>query len=275
MDTVEYTTKKQSPETVFLWCILQKPANNFVVSICVYWLTKIKKVPLARRHDVIGTYHSVVHSCTQMNTHGGKVMSGQALRAPCDELSFCKTHTTEVQCKKWQMIFSAFGVVCDTTQLRIPVMQPGFERLIVVPRGITLKQILAIMKTMFDVRTPISNLDALIATDARSNVHAPYAVFTTDQQDAPVTYAGYSANKIDQNGILAMTLKERLLYEVIYFIEQGLHLDVATITLCTGSRCTHGFVPYVDLNPRCGSVEIASCIPSASHHPLRARTVIV
>lgn len=54
-----------------------------------------------------------------------------------------------------------------------------------------------------------------------------------------------SADDLEREGIQGITLRERLLMELDYFKEIGKHLDIDNITLCSGSRDSDGFVPYV------------------------------
>lgn len=53
--------------------------------------------------------------------------------------------------------------------------------------------------------------------------------------------AGKSANELkDKPGI---TLRERIILELQYFLDTGNHLDIYNITLCSGSRFSVGVVP--------------------------------
>jgi hypothetical protein len=46
-----------------------------------------------------------------------------------------------------------------------------------------------------------------------------------------------------------ITLRERLLMEILYFKETGKHLDIIGWTICSGSRYSDGDVPGVYFNP--------------------------
>jgi len=54
-----------------------------------------------------------------------------------------------------------------------------------------------------------------------------------------------SANDLEKEGIVGITLRERLLLELNYYSFTGKHLDIDKITLCAGSRYSDGYVPDV------------------------------
>jgi len=54
-----------------------------------------------------------------------------------------------------------------------------------------------------------------------------------------------SADDLEKEGIVGITLRERLLLELNYYSFTGKHLDIQNITLCTGSRDSDGRVPIV------------------------------
>ena len=55
-----------------------------------------------------------------------------------------------------------------------------------------------------------------------------------------------SADGLEKEGIVGITLRERLLLELNYYSFTGKHLDIDNITLCAGSRDSDGSVPRVD-----------------------------
>ena len=64
-------------------------------------------------------------------------------------------------------------------------------------------------------------------------------------QEADFENKNKSADDCDKEGIKGISLRERLLMEIIYFKRTGEHLDIESITLCTGSRYSDGDVPVV------------------------------
>lgn len=64
-------------------------------------------------------------------------------------------------------------------------------------------------------------------------------------QEADEDLKNKSANDLEKEGVEGITLRERLLYERRYFEKTGQHLDIKSITLCSGSRYAVGHVPCV------------------------------
>ena len=54
-----------------------------------------------------------------------------------------------------------------------------------------------------------------------------------------------SANTLKDRGISGENLRERLIHELKYHDETGMHLDIKNWTLCSGSRDADGGVPGV------------------------------
>lgn len=80
--------------------------------------------------------------------------------------------------------------------------------------------------------------------DVVSRPSGPYVVWVRDTVEADPEMANKSANDIETAGINTLTLKERLLLELKYFVDTGKHLDIRNWTLCAGSRYPGGLVPY-------------------------------
>jgi len=74
-------------------------------------------------------------------------------------------------------------------------------------------------------------------------------------------------------GLTTLTLLERLVYEYKYYSETKSHLDIDNITLCSGSRRSNGYVPYVDW--RGGGLLVDWCHSDHSYGNIRARSAVV
>lgn len=58
---------------------------------------------------------------------------------------------------------------------------------------------------------------------------------------------GMSVREAEEKGHTnGITLRERLLLELVYFEKTGEHLDVKGLTLCSGSRNSDGYVPCMN-----------------------------
>ena len=83
-----------------------------------------------------------------------------------------------------------------------------------------------------------------------------------------------SADNLAQKGIKGLTLLERLLLELAYYLASGAHLDVTTITLCSGSRRSDGDVPRVRWGSGNRGVCVDWCGPGYCGDDLRARAAV-
>ena len=83
-----------------------------------------------------------------------------------------------------------------------------------------------------------------------------------------------SANQLAKRNHKGITLLERLLLEMGYFLATGKHLDEKNVTLCTGSRDSVGGVPYVYWNSDDRKVYVRWYHPGDSDGGLRSRSAV-
>lgn len=174
----------------------------------------------------------------------------------------------------WEKLYADhFGMTVDLSGLRVPDPKPGFTRLIVVVSGLTIESVLAVCAKRFKVwRWTNNNLDTITTSD-RSAVAGPYAVWVRDVQEADPEHANKSYNDLKEVGVLGITLLERLLLELVYFLETGQHLDVSNVTLCSGSLSRDGHLPRVHFHG--GRLYVYWCSRDNAGDGLRSRQVVV
>ena len=95
------------------------------------------------------------------------------------------------------------------------------------------------------------------------------AVMEADEENK-----GKSANQLKEEKHQGITLMERLLLGLIYFLMTGKHLDIKKITLCAGSRYDFGYVPSVDWGSDTCGVGVCCCRPSNCYDGLRSRSAV-
>ncbi len=174
--------------------------------------------------------------------------------------------------RSWQTLYrQEFGIEIDISKIRIPKRVPGLDRLIVIAQGLTLEKIVSVLKKKMTVWQYASNLDT-IRSDRKTT--QTYAIWVRDLQEADEELKNKSANDLKQEGVNCITLEERLLLELKYFLETGKHLDEKNWTLCAGSRHPDGFVPYVSWDPSYGEVYVRWCYADERNSYLRARAVV-
>jgi hypothetical protein len=151
---------------------------------------------------------------------------------------------------------------------------PGFDRLIVVTPEVTLNQVLLELKSRFGVSSDIASQNELAPGDRGNVRHSQYVIWIRQRVEADVEMANVSANELSDNGIKGITLLERLLFELKYYLETGKHLDVeGNVTLCAGSRGLKGCVPEVYWTSADGRLYIEWCTPYGKNRELRTRAV--
>lgn len=86
---------------------------------------------------------------------------------------------------------------------------------------------------------------SVIENDRHPTKDGSYVVYFTANVEADENLKNLSANQLKSAETKGITLLERLLLELAYFLTTGKHLDENSVTLCSGSRCSGGRVPFV------------------------------
>ena len=132
-----------------------------------------------------------------------------------------------------------FNINLERGFLNIPVPEckKGLNRLVVVAKELTFRKIVERMEVPEKFNVDINQVRSI-----REN-NQTYAVWLSDKK---VAYGDKRARKFSDDSD-CISLKERLLLEMKYFVETGRRLDFeGEITLCAGSRCQKlDGVPYL------------------------------
>ncbi|MCX6722987.1 MAG: hypothetical protein NT094_02845, partial [Candidatus Staskawiczbacteria bacterium] len=147
-----------------------------------------------------------------------------------------------------------------------------------VVKGITCNMVVGALREAMrtsdlKVWTYVDDLDKNVPTNDRDpNRDGSYVVGFRRVVEADEENANKSASTLKAENHKGITLLERLLLELGYFLTTGQNLDVANITLCTGSRGARGNVPSVYFDY--GRVRVDWCHPSDSGGILRSRSAV-
>lgn len=158
--------------------------------------------------------------------------------------------------EEWQKFYADyFKVTVDFSGVVIPAKPTeGSWRLVFISMGLSMNATLAVMRSVFKkVSTYQENLDGNVPTNTRKSDKS-YAVWVRVGVEPDEKYLGKSTREADMAGTIGTTLLERLVLGVKTFVENGSHLDVNGVTICTGSRDSGGYVPYVCFYPYAGGV---------------------
>jgi hypothetical protein len=161
---------------------------------------------------------------------------------------------------------------CDFSNVVIPERPEGFNRLLIVPNGMTAQRAYDHCSQHFKCwKYTDRSLDDAVATNERDAKDGLYAIWVRDAVEADEQHKNKSADLIRCEKLATETLTERLLHELIYFKETGNHLDIENVTLCAGSSDSVGDVPGVGW--RGGKLTVGWCFPYCADFDLRAREV--
>jgi len=152
--------------------------------------------------------------------------------------------------KIWEDFYQKYlGLTVDLSGVKIPErtaeQAKDFTRLIIVAGGLTNNQVYSACDKQFPWWKYVDDLNTAIPTNERNPQNGSYAIWVRDTVEADEVHKNKSAKMVKSEGLKTETLLERMLHELKYFAETSKHLDVFKITLCSGSRCSDGNVPYV------------------------------
>ena len=119
------------------------------------------------------------------------------------------------------------------------------------------------------------DLDAAVPThDRDANRDGSYVVGFRRTVEADQENADKSANDLAKVGHKGIVLPERLLLGAGFYVATGQHLDVKTVTLCTGSRDADGHVPLVHFHSVNSEVDVGWFDYGNRRGDLRSRSVV-
>ncbi len=147
---------------------------------------------------------------------------------------------------QWTTLYcDLFGLEVDFSGVIIPPKKKDFDRLILVPKGLTLNQTFDVCEGLIPTWRYVNDLDKEVTTNDRDPKLGPYAIWVEDLVESDGYFANVSADEAVTKKFAGITLLEHLLFHIKYFRETGKHLDVVNWTLCTGSFDSDGHVLFV------------------------------
>lgn len=146
--------------------------------------------------------------------------------------------------KQWEEFYkNQFGWDIDFSLVLIPARpESGNWRLLFIAKGMTMNRAYEQASKLFKCWRYTNDLDKAIPTNVR-NANEHYAVWVRDGVEPDAEHLGKSTRQADPDMKIGITVLERIIFEIKYFLETGKHLDIKGITLCSGSRNSGGDVP--------------------------------
>lgn len=148
-----------------------------------------------------------------------------------------------------QMYASFFGLSLDFAQVVLPPHRDGFGRLLIVAKGMTAEILFRKCAELFPATKSRSRGELAVQSDRNAD-QDHYAVWARDCIEADQEHRDRSAEAFAnmEPRLTAMTLEERLVFELLHFHQTRRHLDLKTVTICAGSRFPRNMVPTVDIH---------------------------
>jgi len=177
--------------------------------------------------------------------------------------------------EEWQEFYRRYlRMSVDFSDIQILDNPGGFDRVIFIPKGLKLNDLIKVMRKHFKVWTCVDNLDKDVIENDRV-ADCNYVIRLRDREESDEELENTSVDQLKERGIDSITLLERLVYELKYWSETGQHLDIQNATLCAGSRVSNDGVPSVYSHLRDDEISIYWCFSVDSHVNLHSRQVVV
>lgn len=175
--------------------------------------------------------------------------------------------------KEWEVFYEKyFHISFNLSTVKIPTPVRGFNRLIIIPQGITTQTACIKSKEHFSVLVH-QNIDGEIVSNERWALERPYAIWVKDVAEPERNYRDQSYRWIKETGVLSETLLERLIHGLKYWDENKKQLDVEAITLCAGTTLLNNSAVTVSCISN-GQVSIEYGALNNHHRIVGAREVI-
>ena len=139
--------------------------------------------------------------------------------------------------EEWEKFYKEIGIQADFSDLEIPAKKDGFDRLIIIARGIIANILCAILQSFVLVNKQITDLDVV------KSVRKPdknYAIWVKDNVESDEKMRNKYPADIVKAGINGITVIEYLLMTLKFLKENGRNIDVQCGTFCTGSSINIG-----------------------------------
>lgn len=181
--------------------------------------------------------------------------------------------TISDQFLSWKSFYSdIFGITLTLLDSKMPKTKAGFGRSIIIVRGLTINQIYKECVKLFPCWRYTDDLDTATKGLNDREPTEDYGIWIRDRVEADEDLNHISANDLKRKKIGGITLLERLILELRYFSDTGKHLDIQSVTLCSGSRYCDDGVPSVYWYG--DKLRVGWYLPSDAGSSLRSRAVV-
>lgn len=175
------------------------------------------------------------------------------------------------QLADWEEFYKeVFGLEKDFSELKVSERRPDFSWLLVVAEGMTSNRLFQKISELMPSWRYADDLDVI---ESERKADKDYAIWVRDSVEVDEEHRNKSTNDLKHQNVPGITLEERLLYELKYYKKtNGGHLDLVSVTLCSGSRGPGGSVPHCDWGG--GGFEVDYCNPGCADAYWGAREAV-
>lgn len=146
----------------------------------------------------------------------------------------------------WARAYEALGMKAEYEAVKLTVPETAGLWTVPFVKGVTCNNVVAVLKSLgVKFYLYANDLDREVTKNDRDSAKGSYVVSFRATIEADEENKNLSANDCAERAIQGITLLERLLLELTYFLATKQHLDVENVTLCAGSRDRFGIVPGV------------------------------
>lgn len=171
----------------------------------------------------------------------------------------------------WVKTYEWLGTAFDPNIL--PIASPAYWHIPVLS-GLTPNKVVKIFRRLgVDMSLYVDDLDTSVPINDRDPKNGSYLISCKAIIEADEENKNLSANMLTNRGFRGLTLLERLLLELAYYLATTKHLDITNVTLCSGSRLSDGDVPGVSWSTNSCEVYVSWYDPDCRSDNLRARAV--
>lgn len=177
----------------------------------------------------------------------------------------------------WGKVYEVLGMEAEYAEFMKanPAKDDSWLWVVPVLKGVTCNKVAAAMKKLgVNFYLYIDDLDKEVTTNDRDPSGGSYNIAFRRNIEADEENDSKSAKELAAVGHKGITLLERLLLELGYFVAVNKNLDTENVTLCTGSRSSDGRVPSVGWHSGHRRVYVCWYHPGHSDDGLRSRSVV-
>lgn len=186
-------------------------------------------------------------------------------------------HSDNFQLQEWKGFYlKIWNKDAEISESIIPKnKKDGFNQLIVMLEGMTLPKIVAKIREHMKVRL-WENEDWLEEIESDREVYKQsYGIWIRGERESDERLAGLSAVYLEDEKIPGITLSEHLMFALFYWWKFKEHIDLESVTLCSGSRhLDMRKVPWVLWNYEKDALVIFWFLVGFSGGGLRTREVV-